>query len=103
MTRTPVQPLLDTDLLRASIRDEYATVATEPQRGFHFHTGGRLATLLGYGAPSFNGCVTTAPTTAGTAASLAATVAGSQRWWQQPFNYLESVALRWLAGAVDEG
>ena len=48
MTRTPVQPLLDTDLLRASIRDEYATVATEPQRGFHFHTGRRLATLLGY-------------------------------------------------------
>lgn len=49
------------------------------------------------GAPGFSGWVTTAPTTAGTAASLAATVAGSQRWWLQPFNYLESVALRWLA------
>jgi aromatic-L-amino-acid decarboxylase len=49
------------------------------------------------GAPGFNGWVTTAPTTAGTAASLAATIAGSQRWWLQPFNYLESVALRWLA------
>jgi len=48
MTRTPVRPMLDTDLLRASIRDEYATVATEPERGFHFHTGRRLATLLGY-------------------------------------------------------
>jgi len=49
------------------------------------------------GAPGFNGWVTTAPTTAGTAASLAATVAGSQRWWLQPFNYLESLALHWLA------
>lgn len=49
------------------------------------------------GAPGFNGWVTTAPTTTGAAASLAATVAGSQRWWLQPFNYLEAVALRWLA------
>jgi aromatic-L-amino-acid/L-tryptophan decarboxylase len=49
------------------------------------------------GAPGFNGWVTTAPTTAGAAASLAATVAGSQRWWLQPFNYLELVSLRWLA------
>jgi aromatic-L-amino-acid/L-tryptophan decarboxylase len=49
------------------------------------------------GAPGFNGWVTTAPTTAGTAAALAATVAGSQRWWVQPFNFLEGLALRWLA------
>lgn len=49
------------------------------------------------GAPGFSGWVTTAPTTAGTAAMLAATVAGSQRWWVQPFNFLEALALRWLA------
>ena len=49
------------------------------------------------GAPGFNGWVTTAPTTAGTAAALAATVAGSQRWWVQPFNFLEALGLRWLA------
>lgn len=49
------------------------------------------------GAPGFSGWVTTAPTTAGTAAVLAATVAGSQRWWVQPFNFLEALALRWLA------
>lgn len=49
------------------------------------------------GAPGFNGWVTTAPTTSGTAAALAATVAGSQRWWVQAFNHLESVGLRWLA------
>lgn len=49
------------------------------------------------GSPGFNGWITTAPTTVGAAANLAATVAGSQRWWVQSFNYLESVALRWLA------
>ena len=49
------------------------------------------------GAPGFNGWVTTAPTTSGTAAALAAAVAGSQRWWVQPFNFLEALALRWLA------
>ncbi len=49
------------------------------------------------GSPGFSGWVTTAPTTAGTAAALAGTVAGSQRWWVQPFNYLETLALRWLA------
>lgn len=48
------------------------------------------------GAPGFSGWVTTAPTTAGAAASLAAAVAGSQRWWVQPFNSLEAIALRWL-------
>ncbi len=49
------------------------------------------------GAPGFCGWVTTAPTTAGTAAALAATVAGPQRYWTQPFHFLETVALRWLA------
>jgi aromatic-L-amino-acid decarboxylase len=49
------------------------------------------------GAPGFCGWITTAPTTAGTAAALAATVAGSQRYFIQPFNSLEMVALRWLA------
>lgn len=48
-------------------------------------------------APGFAGWVTTAPTTAGAAAWLAAAVAGSQRWWVQPFNSLETIALRWLA------
>jgi SAM-dependent methyltransferase len=39
---------LDLDGLRAAIQEEYAVVATEPSRGFHFHTGRRLARLLGY-------------------------------------------------------
>jgi arsenite methyltransferase len=39
---------LDVARLRAAIREEYALVATEPERGFHFHTGRPLARLLGY-------------------------------------------------------
>lgn len=39
---------LDTAALRDAIREEYATVAAEPHRGFHFHTGRPLAALLGY-------------------------------------------------------
>jgi aromatic-L-amino-acid decarboxylase len=60
-----------------------------------------LEAVIGFGlrngAPGFCGWVTTAPTTAGVAASLAATVVGSQRYWVQPFNFLEAVGLRWLA------
>ena len=48
MSETPTPAPLDTEALRASIRDEYAAVATEPERGFHFHTGRSLAALLGY-------------------------------------------------------
>jgi SAM-dependent methyltransferase len=39
---------LDVDGLRVAIQEEYAAVATEPERGFHFHTGRPLARLLGY-------------------------------------------------------
>jgi len=48
------------------------------------------------GAPGFSGWITTSPTTSGVTAALAASVAGSQRWWVQPFNYLETVGLEWL-------
>jgi arsenite methyltransferase len=41
-------PGLDVESLRVAIRDEYSTVAKEPERGFHFHTGRRLAQMLGY-------------------------------------------------------
>jgi len=34
--------------LRHAIRHEYSAVATDPGRGFHFHTGRKLAALLGY-------------------------------------------------------
>ena len=36
------------ETLRCEIRREYADVATNPNKGFHFHTGRPLARLLGY-------------------------------------------------------
>ena len=39
---------LDVEQLRNAIRDEYTAVAAEPERGFHFHTGRRLAAILEY-------------------------------------------------------
>jgi SAM-dependent methyltransferase len=48
MTQAPATPLVDTAVLRDAIRSEYEAVATDPSRGFHFHTGRPLARLLGY-------------------------------------------------------
>jgi arsenite methyltransferase len=48
MTQSTIRPLVDTERLRTSIRDEYSAVATEPSRGFHFHTGRPLLQRLGY-------------------------------------------------------
>jgi SAM-dependent methyltransferase len=39
---------LNLDTLRTAIREEYAVVAREPERGFHFQLGRPLARLLGY-------------------------------------------------------
>jgi arsenite methyltransferase len=39
---------LDRGVLRQAIREEYAEVAADPQRGFHFHTGRPLARMLEY-------------------------------------------------------
>jgi arsenite methyltransferase len=41
-------PALFLDTLRCEIKREYADVATNPTKGFHFHTGRPLAKLLGY-------------------------------------------------------
>ncbi len=41
-------PQVFVDTLRAEIKDEYAVVANAPEEGFHFHTGRRLARMLGY-------------------------------------------------------
>lgn len=48
MTETLDPPAVDLEALRDSIRAEYAAVAAEPDRGFHFHTGYHLAAILGY-------------------------------------------------------
>ena len=42
---------VDTESLRVAIRAEYAAVAEHPDQGFHFHTGARLAAILGYPEP----------------------------------------------------
>jgi SAM-dependent methyltransferase len=39
---------IDVAMLRQAIQDEYAVVASDPHRGFHFHTGRPLARRLGY-------------------------------------------------------
>ena len=43
-----VVPRVDLAHLRRAIQEEYAEVATHPDKGFHFHTGRPLAALLGY-------------------------------------------------------
>lgn len=52
--------------------------------------GGRL------GAPGFSGWVTTMPTVVPAVAAFTASIAGPQRWWHQPYNFLEILALEWL-------
>ena len=41
---------VDRDVLRRFIAEKYAEVATNPELGFHFHTGRPLAMMLGYPA-----------------------------------------------------
>jgi arsenite methyltransferase len=42
------KPVVAWDVLRHEIKCEYREVATCPTKGFHFHTGRRLAGLVGY-------------------------------------------------------
>lgn len=51
----PKAPAVDRETLRDAIRDEYKEVAREPGKGFHFHTGRRLAAILGYDESLFAG------------------------------------------------
>ncbi len=46
--RLRTAPSLDLDRLRQAIQEEYTAVARDPGRGYHFHTGRPLASLLGY-------------------------------------------------------
>ncbi|MDQ4106925.1 MAG: hypothetical protein M3157_07120, partial [Actinomycetota bacterium] len=39
---------LDVGVLRQAIQKEYAEVAANPEKGFHFHTGRPLARILEY-------------------------------------------------------
>ena len=51
---------------------------------------------LRIGAPGFSGWVTTAPTIVPAVTAMTATLAGTQRFWDQPYHLLEEVALGWL-------
>ncbi|MCH8061479.1 MAG: methyltransferase domain-containing protein [Chloroflexi bacterium] len=39
---------VDVDVLREAIKEEYKVVASQPDKGFHFHTGRKLTRILGY-------------------------------------------------------
>jgi ubiquinone/menaquinone biosynthesis C-methylase UbiE len=41
--------------LREAIRKEYTNVALDPAKGYHFHTGRRLAGILGYDEALYEG------------------------------------------------
>lgn len=55
MASTPAVPKISPDVLRAEIKKEYTNVALDPNKGYHFHTGRRLAKLLGYEEKLFAG------------------------------------------------
>ena len=48
MTQPVTVPNVDAKQLRSEISREYAEVAANPTKGFHFHTGRPLAKMLGY-------------------------------------------------------
>lgn len=55
MTVAPPVPDVDVEELRCEIQKEYASVAETPEKGFHFHTGRKLAGILGYETPLLDG------------------------------------------------
>lgn len=48
-------PKISLDELRVEIKKEYTNVALDPDKGYHFHTGRRLAALLGYAEDQYAG------------------------------------------------
>jgi SAM-dependent methyltransferase len=51
---------IDVESLRKAIQDEYAEVASQPAKGFHFHTGRALAAIVGYDEDWLDGISETA-------------------------------------------
>ena len=48
MTHHQNVPKISLDELRLEIKKEYTNVALDPNKGYHFHTGRKLANLLSY-------------------------------------------------------
>ena len=46
---------VDIDQLRDNVKSKYSDVATNPEEGFHFHTGRPLAAMLSYSAEDLEG------------------------------------------------
>ena len=55
MNGAQAAPTISLEALRTEIRQEYANVAREPGRGYHFHTGRAAASRLGYDARLLTG------------------------------------------------
>jgi SAM-dependent methyltransferase len=55
MTDQHALPKLSREQLLEEIRKEYTSVALDPNKGYHFHTGRRAAALLGYDESLFAG------------------------------------------------
>ncbi len=89
---------------RAPLRSEWLPLLDEPLPQAGAGAEAVIALLrdvviprgLRVGHPGFTSWVTTAPSTTATAGHLAQTVASSQRWWLQPGNHLDVMAVRWL-------
>jgi arsenite methyltransferase len=60
MSGVKITQMLDLNLLRTAIQDEYEQVACEPNKGFHFHTGRPLTRILGYADEWLDGIPETA-------------------------------------------
>jgi aromatic-L-amino-acid decarboxylase len=89
---------------RAAIRSEWLPLLDEPLPQEGVGPDAVLELLrdvviprgLRVGHPGFTSWVTTAPTTMASAGHLASAVASPQRWWVQPGNHLDTMAVRWV-------
>jgi arsenite methyltransferase len=55
MTASNRRPGISLEVLRAEISKEYASVASDPHKGYHFHTGRAAITRLGYDPALYDG------------------------------------------------
>ncbi|MEX1343763.1 MAG: pyridoxal-dependent decarboxylase [Candidatus Limnocylindrales bacterium] len=89
---------------RSSFRSEWAPVLDEPlpetgvgvDRVMEILRDVVIPRGLRTGHPGFTSWVTTAPSTTAAVGHLAAAVVSPQRWWLQPGNHLDVMAVRWV-------
>ena len=55
MSASPATTKVTADDLREEVRKEYAEVALDPHKGYHFHTGRAAADRLGYDPSLYDG------------------------------------------------